>query len=72
MNDLLQYAFEKPDCCYRTCLSLRLRGRKLDNFSEIGSVSGLKDGSVIELVEGTNNCTQCDSCNVIIIMYGVF
>ena len=42
-------------------MSLIKAGR--NNFSEIGSVSSLKEGSVVELVEGTNNCTQCDSCN---------
>jgi protein TIF31 len=51
VNDLLQYSFEKPECCYRTCLSLRFNGKKLDNFAELGSIKDLKNGSTIEIVE---------------------
>lgn len=52
MHDLLQFALERPECCYRTCLSVRLKGKKLDEYSELGQVEGLEDGTSLELVEG--------------------
>ena len=52
MHDLLQCVVDRPGCCYRTCLSVRLRGKRLDHFSELGTVEGLCDGDTVELVEG--------------------
>ena len=52
VHDLLQYALERPECCYRTALSVRHKGKRLDDFFEIGSVEGLRDGDTVELVEG--------------------
>ena len=49
---MLQCVVDRPGCCYRTCLSVRLRGKRLDNFSELGAVEGLCDGDTVELVEG--------------------
>lgn len=60
MNDLLQYAFEKPESCYRTCLAIYFKGKRIDNFSELGSIEGLVAGSKLELVEGT--CTYKCVC----------
>ena len=33
-------------------MSVRVDGKRLDNFTEVASVEGLKDGTTIELVEG--------------------
>ena len=52
VNELLQYAFERPETCYRTCLSIRMNGKRLDNFAELGSIKGLKNKSILELAEG--------------------
>ena len=52
MHDLLQFVVDRPGCCYRTCLSVRLRGKRLDNFSDLGAVEGLRNGDTVELVEG--------------------
>ena len=52
VHDLLQFSVEAPECRHRTCLSIRLNGKKIDNFVELGSVEGLKSGCTIELVEG--------------------
>ena len=52
MHDLLQFVVDRPGCCYRTCLSVRLRGKRLDNFSDLGAVEGLCNGDTVELVEG--------------------
>ncbi|KAL5478129.1 hypothetical protein EMCRGX_G025010 [Ephydatia muelleri] len=51
VHDLLQFALEKPECCYRTCLSVRLDGKQLDDFLELASVENMRDGARIELVE---------------------
>ena len=42
---------DKEETCHRTCFSLQLDGQTLDAFSELKSVSGLKEGSVIKLVD---------------------
>jgi len=52
VQDLLQYALERPECCYRTALSARHKGKKLDDFVEIGSIEGLAEESTMEIVEG--------------------
>ena len=52
VHDLLQYALERPECCFRTALSVRHKGKRLDDFFEIGSIEDLKDGDTVELVEG--------------------
>ena len=31
---------------------MRLRGKRLDNFSDLGAVEGLCNGDTVELVEG--------------------
>ena len=53
VNDLLQYAFERPECCYRTCLAVYFKGKRIDNFVELGTVEGLVSGCTMELVEGS-------------------
>jgi hypothetical protein len=52
VHDLLQYALERPECCFRTALSVRHKGKRLDDFFEIGSIEDLRDGDTVELVEG--------------------
>ena len=52
VHDLLQYALDRPECCYRTALSVHHNGKRLDNFFEIGSIKDLKDGDTVEVVEG--------------------
>lgn len=52
VHDLLQYALEEPDCCYRTCLSVHYRGKRLDDFTELRTVEGLGAGATLEVVEG--------------------
>lgn len=52
VHDLLQFSLEAPECRHRTCLSIRLNGKKIDSFIELGNVEGLKSGCTIELVEG--------------------
>ena len=52
VHDLLQYALERPECCFRTALSVRHKGKRLDDFFEIGSIEDLSDGDTVELVEG--------------------
>lgn len=52
VHDLLQFALERPECCYRTALSVHHKGRRLDDFFEIGSIEGLEDGDTVDVVEG--------------------
>lgn len=51
VHDLLQYSLERPECCYRSCLSVRHKGKRLDEFFEIGTIEDLQDGDTVELVE---------------------
>lgn len=43
---------DREDTCHRTCFSLHLDGNMLDHFSELRSVEGLQEGSVLRVVEG--------------------
>ena len=49
VQELHQLLMEREDTCHRTCFSLQLDGNTLDNFAELKSVAGLKDGSVIKV-----------------------
>lgn len=42
---------DREDTCHRTCFSLQLDGNTLDNFAELKNIEGLKDGSIIKVVE---------------------
>lgn len=52
VQEINQMLMDKEETCHRTCFSLQLDGQTLDNFSELKSIEGLKDGSVVKLVEG--------------------
>ncbi|VDL19190.1 unnamed protein product [Hymenolepis diminuta] len=42
---------EREDCCHRTCFYLTFNNEKLDLYTDLKSVEGLKKGSEIRLVE---------------------
>lgn len=42
---------DNEDLCTRTCFSLQHDGQVLDQYAELKNISGLKEGSVIKLVE---------------------
>ena len=52
VQDLRQVVLDRPESCYRTCFSLQIDGVRLDDFSELHMVEGLKDGATIKVVEG--------------------
>ncbi|XP_075070594.1 clustered mitochondria protein homolog [Mixophyes fleayi] len=51
VQEIIQVLMEHEDSCHRTCFSLQFEGNVLDNFSELKSVDGLKEGSVLKVVE---------------------
>lgn len=51
VQDIHQLLMDRENSCHRTCFSLQLDGVALDNFAELKSVEGLKDGSVLKVVE---------------------
>lgn len=42
---------DREDTCHRTCFSLQLESVTLDNFAELKNIEGLKEGSVIKVIE---------------------
>ncbi|VDN97985.1 unnamed protein product [Rodentolepis nana] len=46
---------EREDFCHRTCFYLTFNNVKLDLYTDIKSIAGLKNGSEIRLVEGNCN-----------------
>ena len=52
VQEIYQVLMDREDCCHRTCFSLQLDGQTLDNFTELNSVQGLKEGSVLKVVDG--------------------
>lgn len=52
VQEIHQVLMDREDTCIRTCFSLQIDGVTLDNFAELKSIEGLKEGSVIKVVEG--------------------
>ncbi len=52
VQEIFQVLIDHTDTCHRTCFSLQLNGTTLDNFAELKSIEGLKEGSVVKVVEG--------------------
>lgn len=42
---------DREDTCHRTCFSLQHNNTTLDNFAELKNIEGIKEGSVIKVVE---------------------
>jgi len=55
VQEIYQILIDKEETCHRTCFSLQLDGTTLDNFAELKNVEGLKEGSVLKVVEGWQN-----------------
>ena len=51
VQEIHQLLMDREDTCHRTCFSLQLDGTTLDNFAELKTVDGLKEGSLIKVVE---------------------
>ncbi|XP_039292453.1 clustered mitochondria protein homolog isoform X2 [Nilaparvata lugens] len=51
VQEIHQLLMDREDTCHRTCFSLQLDGNTLDNFAELKNIEGLKEGSVIRVVE---------------------
>ncbi|CAG0915474.1 unnamed protein product [Notodromas monacha] len=51
VQEIHQLLMDREDTCHRTCFSLQLNTQTLDNFAELKSIEGLKEGSVIKVVE---------------------
>ena len=60
VQEIHQVLMDREDTCHRTCFSLHLDGNVLDHFSELRSVEGLQEGSVLRVVEGwSGSWTAC-------------
>ncbi|XP_056675616.1 clustered mitochondria protein homolog isoform X2 [Monodelphis domestica] len=51
VQEIHQVLMDREDTCHRTCFSLQLDGNVLDNFSELRTIEGLEEGSVLRVVE---------------------
>lgn len=49
IQEIHQLLMDREDTCHRTCFSLQLNGVTLDNFSELKTIDGLKEGSIIKV-----------------------
>ena len=56
VQEIHQILVDREDTCHRTCFSLQFEGQTLDNFAELKSIEGLKEGSVVQVVEGMKPC----------------
>ena len=52
VQELHQVLMDREETCHRTCFSLQINGKTLDNFAELKTVEDLKDGIEIKVVEG--------------------
>ncbi|XP_068246092.1 clustered mitochondria protein homolog isoform X1 [Palaemon carinicauda] len=51
VQEIHQLLMDREDTCHRTCFSLLLNDQTLDNFAELKTIEGLKEGSVIKVRE---------------------
>ena len=52
VQEIHQLLMDREDSCHRTCFSLYLDGVGiLDNFAELKNIDGLKEGSILRVVE---------------------
>ena len=51
VQEIHQLLMDREDTCHRTCFSLQLDSVTLDNFAELKNIDGLKEGSIIKVVE---------------------
>ncbi|XP_076363788.1 clustered mitochondria protein homolog isoform X2 [Tachypleus tridentatus] len=51
VQEIHQLLMDREDTCHYTCVSLQLDGTTLDNFAELKNIEGLKEGSLIKVVE---------------------
>lgn len=59
VQEIHQMLMDREETCHRTCFSLQLDGVTMDNFAELKTIEGLKDGSVIKVMEGINLNLMC-------------
>lgn len=55
VQEIHQVLMDKEETCHRTCFSLQLDGIILDNFTELKNIEGLKEGSLLKVIEGLFN-----------------
>uniref|UniRef100_T1ITX2 Clustered mitochondria protein homolog n=1 Tax=Strigamia maritima TaxID=126957 RepID=T1ITX2_STRMM len=58
VQEIHQLLMDREDTCHRTCFSLQLEGNTLDHFVELKNIEGLKEGSVIRVVEEPYNVRE--------------
>lgn len=51
VQEIHHLLMDREDTCHRTCFSLQLDGVTLDNFTELKNIEGLKESSIIKVVE---------------------
>jgi protein TIF31 len=51
VQEIHQLLMDREDTCHRTCFSLQLDSVTLDNFAELKNIDGLKEASIIKVVE---------------------
>uniref|UniRef100_A0A915BII9 Clustered mitochondria protein homolog n=3 Tax=Parascaris univalens TaxID=6257 RepID=A0A915BII9_PARUN len=51
VQELHQVLLERESTCHRTCFSLHLNGVALDHFTELKNIAGLREGSILKVVE---------------------
>lgn len=54
VQEIHQVLMDREETCHRTCFSLQLNGQPLDNFAELKSIEGMRDGAILKVVEGEN------------------
>lgn len=61
VQEIHQILTDREDCCHRTCFSLSLNGKQLDNFVELKNVPDLTEGCTIRIIEEMYNVKEAKS-----------
>lgn len=70
VQEIYQVLIDNTDTCHRTCFSLQLNNQTMDNFAELKTIEGLKEGSVVKVVEGEKpRATKPEALGAICILF---
>ncbi len=72
VQEIHQLLMDREDTCHRTCFSLQLNGQMLDNFAELKTIEGLKEGSVLKVRSSLHFCLIKKKSHLFMILFCLF
>ena len=58
IQDIKQSIMESPDTCANSCFYLAFKGKRVNDYFELGEIEGITPESELELIEGIKYITR--------------